>query len=96
MLLENSVKEEMDNYLKALNVPHSTDPALYWKQTFQFPNLKKLALKYLSLKPASVDSERVFSTAGLIQSDRRNRLKPEMLQMLCFLNKNLKEINYEY
>lgn len=68
----------------------------YWRGNNLYPNLKKLAQKYLSIKPATVDSERLFSTAGLIHTDLRNRLKPDNLKMLCFLNKNLTEVKFNY
>ena len=37
----------------------------------------------------SVPSERLFSKAGQLVSERRNRLKPSNVDMLLFLNNNL-------
>ena len=39
---------------------------------------------YLTPPPSSADVERLFSTAGHIYSDDRNRLKPENLDKLLF------------
>lgn len=86
----------MESYLKSSNIEISDDPFKYWHAKQNFPNLKKLAQKFLSLVPATVPSERLFSTAGLIHTNLRNRLKPENLQILCFLNKNLEKVNFDY
>lgn len=89
-------RKEVASYLNFSNEPRTSDPFLYWRNNSKYPLLKKLALKYLSHKPSSVHSERLFSTAGLIQTNRRNRLKSENVQMIAFLNKNLREVNFEY
>ena len=34
----------------------------------------------------SVPAERLFSKAGIIQTDLRNRIKPSLLEYYCFLN----------
>lgn len=94
---DDTIQEEIKNYLKTTNLEMDASVADYWhNKASEYPNLKRIALKYLSLKPATVPSERLFSTAGLIHSDERNRLKGKNLQMLCFLNKNLPVINYDY
>ena len=41
------------------------------------PLLSKLALKYLSASPSSIESERLFSTGGNVYKPARNRLCPE-------------------
>lgn len=43
-----------------------------------------LGLKYLCVPPATVESERLFSTAGQICDSKRNRLDPERVKMLVF------------
>lgn len=53
-----------------------------------FPSLYNLAMTHLAVQGTSVASERVFSTAGAVISDRRSRLAPEMVNALIFLNKN--------
>ncbi|XP_011884114.1 PREDICTED: zinc finger BED domain-containing protein 1-like [Vollenhovia emeryi] len=52
----------------------------------QFPNLYQLAMKHLSIVATSVPAERLFSEAGLIATDMRNRLTGSNLSMLIFLS----------
>lgn len=61
----------------------------YWDISSSF-RLKQVAMKYLCIPPATVFSERLFSTAGLVCDKKRNRLDPERVKMLVFLNKNLR------
>lgn len=44
-----------------------------------------MAKDYLAIPASSTDSERVFSVAGLIGTDRRNRLHPENFEALQVL-----------
>lgn len=53
-----------------------------------YPNLAKFALPYICLQATSVPAERIFSMAGEIVSNKRNRIDPNMVNMLIFLNKN--------
>ncbi|CAI6342938.1 unnamed protein product [Macrosiphum euphorbiae] len=51
--------------------------------------LSDIALKYATIPATSVPSERIFSKTGQIMSERRNRLLPDNLDKLIFLNKNM-------
>lgn len=51
--------------------------------------LKELVCKYLCVPATSCESERAFSKAGQIISDRRTRLKADVVDKLMFINKNL-------
>lgn len=65
-------------------------PGKYWiENKNSFKQLSQLALKYLCIPATSVPSERIFSTAGQIVSERRSRLKPKNVNMILFLNENL-------
>lgn len=55
-----------------------------------YPLLYKFSVPHLCLQGTSVPSERVFSTAGDIITKKRNRIDPDMVNMLMFLNKNYK------
>ena len=54
----------------------------------QFPNIAKLAKRYLCVPATSVPAEQVFSVAGEVVNCKRSSLKPENVDMLIFLNKN--------
>ena len=47
-----------------------------------------MVLKYLSAPPSSVSSERLFSAAGRVYTENRNRLSPDTAEKLIFLMKN--------
>lgn len=65
-----------------INNPYETWDSL----KFQFPNVYKLAIRRLSIIATSVPAERLFSGAGLIATDMRNRLTGYNLSMLIFLS----------
>ncbi|XP_034484051.1 uncharacterized protein LOC117789114 [Drosophila innubila] len=65
-------------FLERAIVPQEMDPLLWIRvNQMDFPSIKTLMLKYLFIPAISVESERVFSKAGQIVSDRRARLKEE-------------------
>jgi hypothetical protein len=67
------------------------DPFHWWsKNQKRFPQLAKIAQKYLSAPPSSVASERLFSGAGDVYDDKRNKLAPEKAEMLLFIKNNFK------
>jgi hAT family C-terminal dimerisation region len=73
------------------------DPVVYWKQrALGFPLVSKVARKYLATPPSSVSSERMFSTAGDVATEKRSCLLPKHTEMLLFLAKNLPFCNFNY
>ena len=69
------------------------DPVVWWKESKdanKFQLLGAVARKYLAAPASSVSSERLFSSAGNIITDQRNRLDPERAEILLFLNQNFK------
>lgn len=50
----------------------------------QYPVWASLACDFLSIMSSSVSAERVFSSAGITISKRRNRLKPDVVEALQF------------
>ena len=84
--------EELDTYIAEALVPFGRETSLVWwaNNMKRFPYLAKIALKYLSAPPTSVPSERLFSGAGNIYDEKRNRLAPEKAEMLLFIKNNFK------
>ena len=82
--------KEVDDYLSASRLDFEEDPLLWWKgQPLNYPILQKVAPKYLCVCATSSASERLFSTAGNVVSSFRSTLKPDKVDMLVFLSKNL-------
>ncbi|XP_037962432.1 E3 SUMO-protein ligase ZBED1 [Plutella xylostella] len=66
------------------------DPMEYWRDHERtFPELYKMAKKYLCIPATSVPSERLFSKAGYVLSERRNRLSSDKMNEIIFLNHNI-------
>jgi len=85
------VKQELDQYLSHPQLDIEESPLDCWKiEAVQYPEVVKLAQKYLCLCATSVPAERVFSCGGHIVSDRRTCLKPDRVDNLVFLALNLK------
>ena len=73
----------------------------YWKTLSQSncqleKILSEIAIEYLTPPPTSVDVERLFSIAGQIVSDKRNKLNPINAEKILFLRENLCRVNYQY
>ena len=86
------VEREMNNYL-SLDTSVLGNPLIWWRENQKhFPQLAKLAKKYLCVPATSVPSERAFSMAGHVVNEKRSSLLPENVNMLVFLSANL-EVN---
>jgi len=86
----DSAEEQVRLYLAQPNIPRSESPTAWWQANAGlFPQVAEVARRYLSAPATSVPSERLFSAAGLIYTDRRNRLLPERAEMLLFIRHNL-------
>ena len=88
---EDDIEKEIKWYSSLPVVQDKNHDVLAWwsKHATTFPRLALLARKYLCGTATSVPSERLFSAAGYIVSDRRSCLKPATVNMLCFLAANL-------
>ena len=88
---EQQVKKEMEEYVKLPLLDAELDPLQWWKvHMIVLPTMAKLARKYLAVCASSSPSERIFSCSGNIVSKKRTLLKPDKVNMLVFLAKNLK------
>ena len=84
------IKKEIEDYLKLPMLDAEMDPLQWWKvHMVVLPTMAKLAQKYLSVCASSSPSERIFNCSGNIVSKKRTLLKPEKVNMLVFLNRNL-------
>ena len=66
-------------------------PPLHWWSAHQYlyPNVSKLASKYLCVVATSVPSEQLFGTAGNVISVKHPALLLENVEKLIFLHDNL-------
>lgn len=84
----DGIPMQLREYLKSKPVCRkaNSNPFLVW-QTMEneFYFVSKVAKKILSVVATSVPSERLFSHAGIIATQLRNRISPDNLNMLVFL-----------
>ncbi|KAJ8381766.1 hypothetical protein SKAU_G00025440 [Synaphobranchus kaupii] len=81
---------ELDSYLLIATADHRSDPLQWWHlHSSHFPRISRLAKQYLCILATSSPSERVFSKGGNIVTSSRASLKPENVNRLVFLAKNL-------
>lgn len=91
ILTEDENQDEMPtdlrHYLYQPLIKLQNNPMLYWsKYNVVYPILSKVAKMYLPVVATSVPCERLFSRTGNIVTEDRNRLSPEHLHQLLFLN----------
>ena len=87
---EEKMKVELDSYLSVGVLDSESNPLDWWNaEHHNYPLLWKLAKKYLCICASSAASERLFSSAGNVVTPKRSCLKPEKVNMLVFLAKNL-------
>uniref|UniRef100_A0A0A1WMC4 Putative AC9 transposase n=1 Tax=Zeugodacus cucurbitae TaxID=28588 RepID=A0A0A1WMC4_ZEUCU len=83
-----NVSDEIRRY-SAENVEFSEnfDVMQWWlNNNKRYPRLSKLAEKVLAIPASSAASERVFSLAGNIITEKRNRIAPKTVDSILFLN----------
>lgn len=84
---------ELRQYLNTSLAPRNSDPLALWSDLrAQYPNVYKIAVKYLANSATSVPSERLFSKAGQVMTKQRNRLCGKNLDMILFLQSVKEEI----
>jgi len=71
---------EMSAYQRMPLTSFESDPLNAWEgMKSTYPNLHQVALKLLPIVGSSVPSERVFSAAANVLTQKRNRLSPDRL-----------------
>nr|XP_054592253.1 E3 SUMO-protein ligase ZBED1-like [Nothobranchius furzeri] len=87
---KTKIETELATYLLIPDTEPDTDPLEWWKlHQPNFPRLSLLAKKYISVPATSAPSERVFSVGGGIVTCNRACLKPDVVDRLIFLAKNV-------
>jgi len=62
-----------------------TDALTWWsRRESSYPRLAKVAKKFFSIQASSSESERIFSVAGGILTEKRNSINPESVGDLVF------------
>ena len=80
---------ELDRYLAEPLIPRTSDMLAWWEQNKgRFPLLASVARTYPGPPASSVNSERLFSTAGKVITEHRARLLPDNAERLIFLKYN--------
>lgn len=86
-----SIDDEVDAYFHEKVCLRKTNILEWWKiNEPRFPNLSQLAKAIIGIPATSTPSERLFSVAGNVVSKKRTCLNPENVDIILFLNKNLK------
>lgn len=68
----------------------NNDPLFWWSQRKHiYPRLYRIMKSRLCISATSVPCERIFSHAGQIVSEKRERLDCEKISQIIFLNYNL-------
>ena len=78
---------EVRRHLETPSLPRDADPLEYWKNYSALsPRLSLIAKDILCIPAISVPSERLFSKAGELISNRKASLKAKNVDMILFLN----------
>ncbi|XP_049813602.1 E3 SUMO-protein ligase ZBED1-like [Schistocerca nitens] len=81
---------EVDKYLQEPLLQRQGNPLQWWSERLSvYPSLFELAKLRLCIVATSTPCERVFSKAGHLITDRRNRLTGKKVEQIMFLNGNL-------
>ena len=89
---------ELSAYLASNIVPMSTSVMSWWEGPgrYSYPSLYYLAKKYCIVMSTSVPAERLFSNAGKILNNLRQRLDPGKVHDIAFIQGNLEDKEEEF
>ena len=91
------VMAELSRYKSEPILKLKGKPLDRWKNyQHSYPNLSRMACRYLGVVATSVPSERLFSTAGNVVTMKRCALEPENVEKLVFLHDNLPPVKLSY
>ncbi|CAG7833168.1 unnamed protein product [Allacma fusca] len=92
--LSNEVESELETYLKEPpqntisldHAPGGNDVLKFWKENqHRFPILASMAKIYLAIPASSGDVERLFSIAGTLKRQHRNRLDINLIEDMLIM-----------
>lgn len=70
------------------------NPLNWWNQNrFRYPNIARVARKWLAVTATSTPSERVFSICGLVDTAKRSKMLGESIEAQVFVHNNYDECN---
>lgn len=88
--LEEIIEKQIESYLEQTTIHMKQNPFSWWQENCKtFNYIAPVARRYLSIPATEVASERVFSAAGNVVRERRQRLAQEHVEELVFLHHNL-------
>jgi hypothetical protein len=88
------VTNEVEEYLHLPEISLESDPLAWWNEKKEtFPILSDLARKYLAVSATSTASERLFSDAGNLLTNKRTKMKPKLFKKIIFLKRNASNFN---
>ena len=94
---EKDLEQEINMFLSDSLQKHDCDPLKWWAMNSnRFSRLSKFVRKYLCAPPSSVLSERLFSEAGDLYDEKRNRLNPDKAEMILVIRENLPLLEFMY
>ncbi|XP_063913315.1 uncharacterized protein LOC135129975 [Zophobas morio] len=91
------LKKELLSYRNKARLNINENPLKWWSvNRTELKILSVIARRFLSPPPASVPSEQLFSSAGLIYEPLRNRLESEKAAILLFIKYNSTIFKFSY
>ncbi|XP_063900926.1 zinc finger BED domain-containing protein 4-like [Zophobas morio] len=91
------LKKELLSYRNKTSLNINENPLKWWSvNRSELKILSGIARRFLTPPPASVPSEQLFSSAGLIYEPLRNRLEPEKAAILLFIKYNSTIFKFSY
>ena len=92
----NSIKSELKVFLETRACEEDEDIMQWWGANARtFPKLARVARKIFCIPASSTSSERTFSSAGRVVTDRRTNLEPDLVEKVVFIKENLLKLrNY--
>lgn len=84
---QSSINSELQQYFSSTVTDINSDSIVEWNQLKSiYPTMYNLSVEFLAIQATSVPSERLFSLAGNVITEKRNRLSDTHLEEILLLN----------